>query len=95
MEYFLQYGVLVVVLFLSINCIRAPMKIARVIVWWAKLVSSGYIPNDEAHEAIDLMENNPNAYEKKYLQQLAIIKLTGWIGLFVSLTGFCILTISQ
>ncbi len=94
-EFYLQFGTLIVVLVLSIICIREPMRVAHIIVQWAKLVSGRNVQNLEAHNAIDLMERNPNEYERKYIHQLSVIRLTGWVGLFVALIGACILTISK
>lgn len=95
MEKLLQLGVLLIVLLLSITCIREPITLARLIVWWSKLVSHKYILSREAREAIDMMENDPSTYEKKYAQQLSVIRLTGWVGLFVSLIGSCLVTIGK
>lgn len=95
MEYSLHLTILLAIFFLSIICIREPMKIARSIVQWGKFVSGGFVASSEARDAIYLIENDPNGYEKKYTAQLAIIKLTGWVGLFVSLIGSCIITISK
>lgn len=76
-------------------CITKPMKIASVVVWWMRFASGGDIKNNEAREAVDLMGNDPEWYEGKYSSQLAIIKLTGWVGLFVSLVGFCTTSIGR
>jgi len=94
-EYYLQFGILIIVLILSVVCIREPMRVAHVIVQWAKLVSCRDVRSPEARDAIDLMEKNPNEYERKYLHQLSVIRLTGWVGLFVALVGTCILSISK
>jgi hypothetical protein len=95
LEYYLQFATLIVLLSLSIICIRQPMRVALIIVEWAKLVSGKNVRSSEARNAIDLMEKNPNEYERKYVQQLSIIRLSGWVGLFVAVVGSCILTMSK
>jgi hypothetical protein len=87
-------GTLILILILSIICIREPLIVVRAIIKWARLISGGDIRNSEARKAIDLIEY-PTEYGKKYVQQLSIIRLTGWVGLFISVVGSCILTYSR
>jgi hypothetical protein len=75
------------------------MKIAYILVLWSKLVlrdlaGSSFI-NPKLQEAIILMESNQDEYQNRFARQLMIIRRTGFIAIFISIIGSCIVLFSK
>ena len=84
-----------ILLALGILFLSTPMTIARVIASWAKFVFTNLFPKQtptpKVVDALHLIENNPAEYVLRFSHQLAIIRITGLVALFISLSGVCIM----
>ena len=87
-------------LILGVTFVRAPMAIARAIVWWTKVslrnpLFAGFKRDPKLEEALRLMETNPAQYEEAFYWQIARIRRIGWVAVVVSLLGACILAVAR
>jgi hypothetical protein len=54
-------------------------------------VSGNSISDPKAREAVLLMDNDPNEYERNFAGQLAKIKRIGMVALVISIVGSCLI----
>jgi hypothetical protein len=80
---------------LGIVCIRAPMRMANPLAAYAQLIFGSSFSksskNSRLREALQLMKENPSEYQERYALQIMIIRQTGYVAVFVSTIGACIL----
>jgi len=95
----LQLILLACLFYIGTVCLRDPMKMVNILALYAQLIFGKLLPyldsKSELKEALILIRTNPSEYEKRFSFQLTLVRLTGYVALFVSVTGACILILAN
>jgi hypothetical protein len=95
----IQLILLACLFYIGTVCIRDPMKIVNILALYAQLIFGKLLPHldskSELKEALTLIRTDPSGYEKRFGFQFAMVRLTGYVALFVSVTGACILMLAK
>jgi hypothetical protein len=73
----------------GVACLRAPITVAYLIFQWAKLWAGDSITDPRAREAVFLVKNAPDEFERKFSGVMANIKRMGVVALVISIIGLC------
>lgn len=91
-------GLSLLVYFGSI-CIQKPMEIVKVIAIWPQLIFGKHLglldPKSDLREALFLIKSDPDQYEKRFKFQVNMVRLSGYVAIFISVGGACVLTLSK
>ncbi len=79
------------VLAYGLICIYRPVWVAIAIFSFinTRAGSVVYYASEKNQEIVETLKNNLHKYESKYPEQIARIKLIGFVAIFISIIGLC------